>query len=53
MRSREQIAGDQGHEESQDDMHIKDIQQAAQYFKEILVQVIGCDVANTIHAAKI
>ena len=34
-------------------MHIKDIEQAANEFKEILVQVIGCDVTNTIHSAKL
>ena len=52
-RSNRQDAGDQEREGSQDDMHINDIRQAAQEFKEILVQVIGCDITNTIHAAKI
>ena len=51
-RSWKQSAGDQGDERGQDDTHIKDIQQVAQEFKEILVQVLGCDVTNTIHAAK-
>ena len=52
-RTWRQSAGDRGDEGGLDDKHIKDIQQAALEFKEILVQVIGCDVTNTIHAAKI
>ena len=39
--------------EKQGDKHIKDIEQAANEFKEILVQVIGCDITNTIHSAKL
>ena len=52
-RNRRKNTGDPGDEEGQDDMHVKDIQQSAQDFKEILAQVISCDFTNTIHAAKI
>ena len=39
-------------DEQQSEKHIKDIEQAANEFKDILVQVIGCDITNTIHSAK-
>ena len=47
-----QGGGAQGDEGDQEDKHIKDIQKAAQEFKEMLIQVLECDVANMIHAAK-
>ena len=39
--------------EDQDDKHIDEVQQAAQEFKEMLTQMLGCDPQNVIHAAKI
>ena len=51
--SKTQTAQDEDSEGNQDDKHINDVQQAAQEFKELLVQVIGCDVTNTVQAAKI
>ena len=52
-KSKRQTAQDEDNEGNQDDKHINDVQQAAQEFKELLVQVIGCDVTNTVQAAKI
>ena len=43
----------EGNEEGQGDKHIKDIQKAAQEFKEMLIHVLECDVTNTTHSAKL
>jgi len=50
-RSKDQNGPDEADQRS--DKHIKDIEQAANEFKDILVQVIGCDITNTIHSAKL
>ena len=52
-RSGRQGGGSQGDDGDQDDKHIKDIQKVAQEFKEMLIQVLDCDVTNTVHAAKL
>ena len=52
-RGGQQRGGGQVDEGDQEDKHIKDIQKAAQEFKEMLIQVLECDVANLIHSAKL
>ena len=52
-RSRKKSQNEPGEEDDRGDMHIKDIEQAAQEVKELLILVIGCDITNTIHSAKL